>query len=66
MSETIPNPELEFEPTWEIATLFPNQGQWSEDEYLALNTNRFVEYRDGFMEVLPMPTFPSTNHVVPL
>jgi Uma2 family endonuclease len=56
MSDTIPNPELELEPTWEIATLFPNQGQWSEDEYLALNTNRLVEYTDGCLEFLPMPT----------
>ena len=56
MSETIPNPELELEPTWEIATLFPNQGQWSEDEYLALNTNQLVEFANGFIEVLPMPT----------
>ena len=56
MSETIPNPELELEPTWEVATLFPNQGQWSEEEYLALNTNRLVEYSDGCLEFLPMPT----------
>ena len=56
MSETIPNRELELEPTWEIATLFPNQGQWSEDEYLALNTNQLVEFSNGFIEVLPMPT----------
>jgi Uma2 family endonuclease len=56
MGETMPNPELELEPTWEIATLFPNQGQWSEQEYLALNTNRLVEYSDGCLEFLPMPT----------
>jgi Uma2 family endonuclease len=56
MSETIPKPELELEPTWEIATLFPNQGQWSEAEYLALNTNQLVEFSNGFIEVLPMPT----------
>ncbi len=56
MSETIPNRELELGPTWEIATLFPNQGQWSEDEYLALNTNRLVEYSDGCLEFLTMPT----------
>jgi Uma2 family endonuclease len=56
MSETIPNRELELEPTWEIATLFPNQGQCSEDEYLALNTNRLVEFSNGLIEILPMPT----------
>jgi Uma2 family endonuclease len=44
------------EPTWEIAHLFPVQGQWTETEYLALDTNRLVELSDGRLEVLPMPT----------
>jgi Uma2 family endonuclease len=56
VSKTIPNREVELEPTWEIATLFPNQGQWSEQEYLALNTNQLIEFSNGFIEVLPMPT----------
>ncbi|MFO7907218.1 MAG: hypothetical protein R6U98_31495, partial [Pirellulaceae bacterium] len=43
-------------PTWEIAELFPNQGEWSVHEYLALNTNRLVEFCDGHVEVLPMPS----------
>ena len=43
-------------PTWEIAYLFPNQGTWSADEYLALSTNHLVEFSDGALEVLPMPT----------
>jgi Uma2 family endonuclease len=47
------------EPAWEIAHLFPNQGFWSEEAYLALETNHLVEYTDGFIEVLPMPT---TSH----
>lgn len=46
----------EPEPTWDIAHLFPAQGTWSEDEYLALNTNRLVEFDDGRLEVLPVPT----------
>jgi Uma2 family endonuclease len=46
----------EPEPTWEIARLFPPQGQWSEEEYLALDTNQLVEFSDGFLEFLPMPT----------
>jgi Uma2 family endonuclease len=46
-------------PTWEIAHLFPAQGTWSEEEYLALSGNRLVEFSDGFLEVLPMPT---TSH----
>lgn len=46
----------EPEPAWDIALLFPPQGQWSEAEYLALNTNRLVEFSAGSLEVLPMPT----------
>jgi len=44
------------QPAWEIATLFPPQGLWSEEEYLDLETNRLVEFTDGLVEVLPMPT----------
>ncbi len=46
----------EPEPTWDIAHLFPPQGQWSEEEYLALETNHLVEFSNGYLEVLPMPT----------
>ena len=55
------------ELTWEIAQLAPNrgaglslppdQGHWSEEEYLSLDTNRLIEYSHGQLEVLPMPTF---------
>ena len=34
---------------------FP-RGDWSEEEYFSLATNRRVEYVDGFLEFLPMPT----------
>jgi Uma2 family endonuclease len=44
------------EPAWEIASLFPTQGNWSEEEYLALDTNHLVEFSDGRIEVLPMPS----------
>ncbi len=46
------------EPAWEIATLFPAQGAWSVEEYLDLtdSTNRLIEYTDGRIEVLEMPT----------
>ena len=44
------------EPTWEVAFLFPNQGYWSEEDYLALDTNHLVEFSDGYLEVLPMPS----------
>jgi Uma2 family endonuclease len=45
------------EPTWEIAHLYPEQGAWTEDEYLdlALNTKRLIELSDGVLEFLPMP-----------
>jgi Uma2 family endonuclease len=44
------------QPTWDVARLFPNQGYWTEHEYLALDGNYFVEFSDGCLEVLPMPT----------
>jgi Uma2 family endonuclease len=46
------------EPPWEIAVLFPAQGQWTEAEYLALQrrSNLLVELSDGYIEVLPMPS----------
>lgn len=43
------------EPTWEIARLFPYQGEWSEEEYLALDTNHLIEFDHGSLEFLPMP-----------
>lgn len=47
---------VEAEPTWEVAHLFPHQGHWSEEEYLALTTNHLVEFSHGLLEVPPMPT----------
>ena len=44
------------ELTWEIAQLFPAQGHWSEEEYLALDTNHLIEFSHGQLEILPMPT----------
>ncbi len=37
--------------------LFPMQGTWSEEAYLALPSNRLLELNDGCLEVLPMPTY---------
>ena len=39
-----------------MATLFPAQGAWSEEEYLSLDTNHLVEFSHGHIEVLPMPS----------
>src|SRR5580704_1449411 len=44
------------DPAWAVALLFPRQGDWSEEEYLALETNQLVELVDGCLEVLPVPT----------
>lgn len=46
----------EGEPAWDVAKLFPNQGTWSVEEYLELNGNRLVEFSNGYVEVLTMPT----------
>jgi Uma2 family endonuclease len=41
-----------------LEELLPPQGCWSEEEYLVLtdHRNRLVEFTDGFLEALPMPT----------
>ncbi len=41
-----------------LADVLPRQGQWDEEGYLWLTdrTNRLVEFADGRIEVLPMPT----------
>lgn len=44
------------EPTWEVVSLYPAQGEWTEADYFGLKTNRLVELSDGCLEFLPMPT----------
>jgi Uma2 family endonuclease len=46
------------EPTWELASLYPHQGDWTESAYLALDERdrRMYELVHGYLEVLPMPT----------
>lgn len=41
-----------------VLSLDPLQGHWTEAQYLLLSnqTNRLLEYTDGSIEVLPMPT----------
>jgi Uma2 family endonuclease len=43
---------------WELATLYPEQGEWSEEEYLKLTdgSRARIEFTDGTLEFLPMPT----------
>ena len=52
----LPQPSPPGGPAWEIALLFPPQGEWSEEEYLALDTSRLVELSEGCLEVLPIAT----------
>lgn len=41
-----------------VVSLNPLQGHWTEEQYLLVTdqTNRPLEYTDGYIEVLPMPT----------
>ncbi len=43
------------EPGIDLAAL---QGRWTEEQYLLLTdqTNRLIEFTDGYIELLPMPT----------
>jgi Uma2 family endonuclease len=45
------------EPIWEIARHYPNQGEWSERDYFALESDNFIEFDNGHLEFLPIPTF---------
>jgi Uma2 family endonuclease len=45
------------DPTWDIALLYPAQGAWTEEAFLALDQggNHIIELVDGFLGVLPVP-----------
>lgn len=55
---TFDAPPVPGEPTWGVALMYPRQGDWTEEEYLslALAQNWLVEYANGCLEVLPMPS----------
>lgn len=42
-------------PVWELARLYPVQGEWTEAEYLALQTNQLIEFTHGVLEFLEVP-----------
>lgn len=44
------------QPAWRMALLFPPQGSWTEQEYLALDSGRQIEFDRGCVEVLDLPT----------
>src|SRR5581483_3939133 len=52
--------KLSTDPGWNelLEEILPAQGEWSEEQYLVLTDHRtrLVEFTDGFLEVLPMPT----------
>jgi Uma2 family endonuclease len=41
-----------------LPEILPEQGMWTDEQYLWLTdgSNRLVEFTDGYVEVLPMPT----------
>lgn len=41
-----------------LPEILPAQGEWTEEHYLWLTdeSNRLIEFTDGYLEVLPMPT----------
>ena len=41
-----------------VLDLRPIQGLWTEEQYLTMtdHSRRLLEFRDGYIEVLPMPT----------
>ena len=45
---------LERRPVSETLEFVPNQGNWSEDEYLRLDEGCLLEFTNGTIEVLPM------------
>ncbi len=59
-SGTNPTTALPSAQEWKdvLEEILPPQGRWSEEEYLVLtdHRNRLVEFTDGFLEILPMPT----------
>lgn len=47
------------EAVWELAKLFPYQGKWSIEDYLEVESrfgDRLIEFSEGTVEVLPMPS----------
>lgn len=58
MSSIPLTPSHEPEYAWEVATLYPPQGEWSEKAYLGLtdHAERRIELANGRLEFLPMPT----------
>ncbi len=54
----VPQPAAHGAPLAEIADLLPQQGAWSVGAFrwLSEQTERRIEYNNGYIEILPMPT----------
>ncbi len=57
-AQTKPNRTSQRELDDAVLQLLPRQGAWSEEQYLWLTdrSNHLIEFTDGYIEVLPMPT----------
>jgi Uma2 family endonuclease len=59
---TLPKDEFDMpvippgEPIWQLARLYQRQGEWTEDDYYALNAKFLIELCDGCLEFPPIPT----------
>ncbi|HLX61267.1 MAG TPA: Uma2 family endonuclease [Planctomycetota bacterium] len=59
-----PSTSRKSRPTWELVELFPDQGHWTEEEYLHLVNDRVrAEWVNGTLELLTMPTIPHDRTV---
>jgi Uma2 family endonuclease len=47
---------LEWDPSWDDAQEFPIRIPCTVEEYLATDVKHLLEYCEGFLEVLPVPT----------
>lgn len=59
-TETPIDPRVPSEPghpAWNLALLFPRQGEWTETEFFALKNNRRVELSEGCLDFLPMASY---------
>ena len=58
MSSHTPAPATDDlgKPAWRVALFYPEQGGWTEADYFGLEGGPLVEFDDGSVEVLDMPT----------
>lgn len=52
--------------TWEMVSMYPRQGDWTEAEYLGREFDGLVEFVDGMLEFQSMTTFPHQDLVAAL